>query len=199
MNELIKQSEKLFLNGFLVLLLLGLSIGFGIWLGRHRSVLVAAPSVHSMLPTVIQLERIGHLTTARVHITDVLWAEGEGYRGSWLVSGDARLSCDVSKARIENIDMAKRTATIRLPPPQVISARVNHEKTKTWSVEKTTWLPWKWGDQDVMRNAAMIHSEKLIETAAGSDQHLVSAKVQAEFLIRQLYEFIDWKIEVQWE
>lgn len=129
----------------------------------------------------------------------MLWAEGEGYRGSWLVSGDALLACDVSKARIDHIDVAKRTATIRLPPLQVISARVNHEKTKTWSVEKTTWLPWKWGDRDVLTNAAMIHAEKLIENAAGADQHLVSAKAQAELLIKQLYEFIDWTIEVQWE
>src|SRR6478609_628108 len=103
-----------------------------------------------MLPTVIQLERLGQLTTARVHITDVLWAEGEGYRGSWLISGDALLSCDMSQATIGDINPAGRTATIRLPPLHVASARIDHEKTKTWSVEKTTWLPWRWGNQGVM-------------------------------------------------
>jgi hypothetical protein len=129
----------------------------------------------------------------------VLWAEGEGYRGSWLICGDALLSCNVSKARINNIDPEKQTATIQLPLLRVISARVDHDKTKTWNVEKTTWLPWKWGDQGVMRDAAMFHAQQLIETAAGSERNLDSAKAQAEFLIRQLYDFVGWKVDVQWE
>lgn len=199
MIELIRQSERLLVTGCLVLLLIAISVAYGIWLGRSRSVGRGPTSVHSTAPTVIQLERLGELTTMRVHVTDVLWAEGEGYRGSWLVSGDALLSCDVSRAVITNVDQTVCTATIRLPPLRVVSARIDHDKTKTWSVEKTTWLPWRWGDQGVMRDAAMSHAQKLIETAAGSEQHLKAAKTQAEVLIRQIYEFVDWKVEVEWE
>ena len=73
-------------------------------------------------------------------------AKGEGYRGSWLIKGDALLSCDVSQAKIVRVDTTARTATLRLPPLHVTSARVDHEKTRTWSVERNTWLPWKWGE-----------------------------------------------------
>jgi len=66
-------------------------------------------------------------------------------------------------------------------------------------VEKTTWLPWRWGDQTVLRDAAMFHAQKHIETAAGSERHLVSAKSQAEILTSHSYDFVEWKIDVQWE
>ena len=199
MSELVRQSERLLLNGFLVFILMAISVCYGIWLGRSRAVPPAPPKVGSIVPTVIQLEKIGELTTTRIHVTDVLYAEGEGYRGSWLINGDALLSCDVSKATIVDVNTEKRTATIYLPLLRVISARVDHEKTKTWSVEKTTWLPWKLGDQGVMRDAAMYHAQKLIETSADSEWHLGPANAQAELLIRQLYDFVEWKVDVEWE
>lgn len=199
MTELVRQSERLLLTGFLLLILVAISVGYGIWLGRSQAVPPAPTKVNSMAPTVIQLERLGELTTTRVHVTDVLWALGQGYRGSWLVSGDAMLSCDLSKATIANVNLVTRTATIQLPSLHVISARIDHEKTKTWSVEKTTWLPWRLGDQGVMRDAAMSHAQKLIETAAGAEYHLDSAKAHAELLIRQMYDFVEWKVDVEWE
>lgn len=198
MSELVRQSAKLFWNGFLLLLVSGLSVGLGIWSGKSRTP-PPPPIIRSMALTVSQLERLGELTTARIHVTDVLWAEGEGYRGSWLISGDALLSCEIAKAKVVNIKEEKHTATIRLPLPRVTSARVDHEKTKTWSVEKTTWLPWRWGDQGVVRDAAMFHAQQLIETAAGSERHMGPAKAQAELLIRQMYYLVEWKVDVEWE
>ena len=173
-------------------------VGLSFWIWLHfRS---ADPAyIRSITPTVTQLERIGELAATRVHVTDVLYAAGEGHKGSWLINGDALLSCDMSKAAIVDVDTEARTATIRMPPLRVIAARVNHDKTKTWSVEKTTWMPWKWGNQGVMRDAAMFHAQQLIETAAGSERHLVSAKAHAESLIRQMYDFVEWKVDVEWE
>lgn len=148
---------------------------------------------------VTQLERIGELAATRVHVTDILTAEGEGHRGSWLVNGDALLSCDLSKAALADIDLEARTATIRMPPLRVIAARVNHDKTKTWSVEKTSWLPWRWGDQGAMRDAAMFHAQQLIETAASSERHLGPARSHTEQLVQRMYQLIDWNVAVEWE
>lgn len=196
MNSLFQRFARLLLVLILVSFLIALSVGFGFWLGRTIS---ARTNVRSMGPTVTQLEQIGELTSTRVHVTDVLGAEGEGYRGSWLINGDALLSCDVSTAKIVHFDAEARTATIKLPPLHVISARVDHGRTKNWSVEKTTWLPWRWGDQGIMRDAAMFHAQQLVETAAGSERHLGPAKAQAELLIRQIYDFVEWKVTVEWD
>ena len=171
-------------------------LSFWIWLQQRSPEWI---KTHATMPTIRQLEKIGELAAIRVHVTDVLYAEGEGYRGSWLISGDALLSCDMSKATVINVDTKARAATIRLPPIRVVGARTNHDKTKTWSVEKTTWLPWRWGDQGAMRDAAMFHAQHLIETAAESERNRGSAKTQAEVLIHQMYDFVEWKIEVEWE
>ena len=45
----------------------------------------------------------------------------------------------------------------------------------------------------------MFHAQGLIETAAGNDRHLAPAKTQAELLIRQMYDFVDWKVDVVWD
>ena len=45
----------------------------------------------------------------------------------------------------------------------------------------------------------MFHAQQLIETAAGAERHLGPAKAQTELLIRQMYDFIKWKVDVEWE
>ena len=95
-----------------------------------------ATQAHSLGPTVSHLERIGELASARIHVTDILMADGEGFRGAWLIKGDALLACDVSRAKNQNLNPTARTATLHLPPLRVTSGRIDHTKTKTWSVEK---------------------------------------------------------------
>jgi hypothetical protein len=149
-------------------------------------------------PPILQLERIGELAPVRVHVADVLIAEGEGLRGSWLIKGDALLVCDVAKAKITSIDPEYRTATLELPPLRVTSARVDFQKTKTWNVEKTTWLPWSGGDQDVFRDAAMLHAQKLVEAAVSSEGNFAAARQQAEVVLHSLYESVDWNVTITW-
>ena len=171
-------------------------LSFWIWLQQRSPEWI---KTHATMPTIRQLEKIGELAAIRVHVTDVLYAEGEGYRGSWLISGDALLSCDMSKATVINVDTKARAATIRLPSLRVLGARVNHAKTKTWSVEKSTWLPWRWGKQELMRDAAMLHAQQLIETAASSEGHLGPARTHAEQLVYMMYQFVDWDVAIEWE
>ena len=181
-------------------LLLGMlllaALGIGTRLGSQQHI---ATQARSLGPTVSHLERIGELASARIHVTDILMADGEGFRGAWLIKGDALLACDVSRAKIMNLNPTSRTATLRLPPLRVTSARIDHTKTKTWSVEKKTWLPWTGGNQSVFRDAAMHHAQQLIEATASSKQHLEPSRAQAELLIGRMYELMDWKVSVEWE
>ena len=149
-------------------------------------------------PPILQLERIGKLAPVRVHVADVLIAEGEGLRGSWLIKGDALLVCDLSLAKITNIDLELRSATLQLPAPSVTSARVDFEKSKTWSVEKTTWLPWSGGNQSAFRDAAMFHAQELVEQAAGSESNFAMARQQAELVLRNLYGAVEWNVTITW-
>ena len=164
-----------------VILLLGLLLLGSFVIGTRLAPQQPIPTqARSIGPTVSQLERIGELATARIHVTDILTADGEGFRGAWLIKGDAMLSCDVTRAKIMNVNQTARTATLRLPPLRVTSARVDHTKTKTWSIEKKTWLPWTGGNQNTFRDAAMHHAQQLIETTASSHQHLKPSQAQAD-------------------
>lgn len=147
---------------------------------------------------VLQLERISELVPLRVHVTDILMAEGEGYRGSWLIKGDALLTCDVSKARFVDVDPANRTAKLLLPPPRVISARIDFDKTVTWRVEKVSWLPWTGGNEEAFRRAAMIHAQYLVERTSRAEDNFNIAKDHMQLIIWNLYKPLDWKIDVAW-
>jgi hypothetical protein len=158
-----------------------------------------ATQARSLGPTVSQMEKIGELASARIHVTDILMADGEWFRGAWLIKGDTLLACDVSRAKILNLNPTARTVTLSLPPLRVTSARVDHTKTKTWNVEKKSWLPWTEGNQSVFRDAAMHHAQQLIEATATSSQHMEPSKAQAELLINKMYELMDWKVTIEWE
>ncbi|HUE74997.1 MAG TPA: DUF4230 domain-containing protein [Pirellulaceae bacterium] len=182
--------------GLLILVsVVGLSAYFGSRLAAPNTVPV---TYRSTGPTVQQLEGMGELATVRVNIIDVLTAEGDGYKGSWLIKGDALLACDMSAARVLNHSDELQTATIELPLPAAMSPRVDHEKTKTWSVEKTTWIPWRAGNQDAFRDGAMIHAQRLVEEAAGSEENIGLAKTHTELLMRKTFELVGWHVDVRW-
>ena len=156
------------------------------------------PEYSAQGPTVERLERLSHLVTTRVCVADVLVGEAEGCRGAWLIRGDALLGINLAQVRIiERDDRAKR-ATLRLPLPEILQSRVDHEKTRTWEVSKTTWIPWK-GDKDKLRDTVMGEAQKLVAHAAGSRENIGQAKALAEAIIRGFYEEVGWQVRVTWE
>jgi hypothetical protein len=157
-----------------------------------------APGIVSQGPTVERLQRLAHLVTMRVYVADVLTAEGEGYRGAWLIKGDALIGVDLSRARITTKDLKTRQATVQLLPPAVLLSRVDHDRTKTWEVQRTTWVPWR-GDQDRLRDEVMLHAQRLIAHASASEENLQRACVFTETVIQSLYEEFGWKVTVAWE
>ena len=116
MTRILRYIGAALIFGLLVLAVLGI----GAHLGSQQHI---ATQARSLGPTVSHLERIGELASARIHVTDILMADGEGFRGAWLIKGDALLACDVSRAKILNFNPTARTATLRLPPLRVSARR----------------------------------------------------------------------------
>ena len=138
------------------------------------------------------------LVTSRVLVADVLLATGENCRGCWLVRGDSLISVDLSQAEITDLNEAAKRATIRLPPPKVLQARVDHERTKTWEVRSMTWLSWR-AHPDALRDEVMLQAQRMIAQAAGSQENIEQAKRSAEVVIAALYEHVGWHVEVRWK
>ena len=163
--------------------------------------LQAPPSpitVESQGPTIQRLERLCHLVTTRVAVADVLVGEGEGCRGSWLIRGDALIGVDLSRAQILDKDDDARRATVRLLPPEVMQARVDHDRSRTWQVSRMAWLPWN-ADQDRLRDAVMRQAQQLVAHAAGSAESLQHAKMTTEAIITAFFAEVGWQVEVTWE
>jgi hypothetical protein len=149
-------------------------------------------------PTIERLERLSHLVTTRVYVVDVLIGEGEGFRGAWLIRGDALIAVPLNKAAITEKDESAKRATIRLPQPEILTARVDHESTRSWEVRTTTWIPWH-ADQDRLRDEVMLQAQRMVSQTAGSKENLDQAKRAAEIIIATLYEHVGWQLKVVWQ
>jgi len=158
---------------------------------------IQPPVIQSQGPTTERLTQLSHLAAARIFISDVLVGEGNGCKGAWLIRGDALIAVDLSKAAVVEKDEAKKRATIRLPTPEVLQARVDHERTRVFEVKSTTWIPWA-SDSDSLRDAVYAHAQRLVAHAAGSPENIGQAKTSAETVIRGFYSEVGWQITLVW-
>ena len=160
------------------------------------------PTFSSRGPTVVQLERLQQLVSTRVRVADVLVGESRWLEGSWIIQGDALLAVDMLKAEIKDKDEKARTATIILPHPAVLSARVNHEWSQQWDIKSRSWIPLVslvLGDRTAMEKQAMVQAQQLVERAAGSDSHKTTARQGAASMLADFYHAVGWQISVQWK
>jgi hypothetical protein len=158
------------------------------------------PVIHSQGPTLESLQRLGALAALRVTISDVLQADSSTHRGAFLVKGDATLAVDLSKASfpVEFKDATNHRVRIILPPPRVLAARLDHERTLTWDVQHKIWvIGWLIAEGSI-RDDAMRHGQRLIEHAASSPEYIELARSHAAELIRNLYHEVGWEVEVLW-
>ena len=160
------------------------------------------PTFSSPGPTVVQLERLQQLVSTRVHVTDILVGESRWLEGSWIIQGDALLAVDMSKAEVTNTDQKARTATIILPHPAVLSARVNHERSQQWDIKSRSWIPLAslvLGDRTAMEKQAMLQAQQLVERAAGSGSHKTTARQGVASMLAEFYQAVGWHVSVQWK
>jgi hypothetical protein len=148
-------------------------------------------------PTITQVQSIGMLAVLRVNIADVLEATADRYKGSWLIKGDALIAVDCRSAEMKNLDPVAKKMTIVLPLPTVLQPRVDHSKTREWSVEKTIWVPFI-GDEGRMRTEAMRQAQLLIESAVQKPEILVEARQNAQIVIENMYRLAGWEVSVEW-
>ena len=160
------------------------------------------PTFSSPGPTVVQLERLQQLVSTRVHVADILVGESRWLEGSWIIQGDALLAVDMSKAEVKDRDEKARTATIILPHPAVLSARVNHERSREWDIKGRSWIPLAslvLGDRTALEKQAMLEAQQLVARAAGTDSHKTTARQGVESMLAEFYRAVGWQVSVCWK
>ncbi len=152
-----------------------------------------------MAPTVEEIESLSELVTNRVYVADILKGSNKDYEGIWAINGDALITIDLSQANISDKDEKTKTATITLPLPKVVSARVDHERTKSGGIKGVRFA--------LLRNPknrakivddAMQEAQAVVKKAASRPEIIENAKKQAKLNIQILYLKVGWDVSVKW-
>jgi hypothetical protein len=168
----------------------------------NPSVRETPPTFRSPGPTVVQLERLQQLVSTRVHVADILVGESRWLEGSWIIQGDALLAVDMSKAEVKDRDEKAQTATIILPHPAVLSARVNHERSQQWDIKSRSWIPLTGlllGDRRAIEQQAMQQAQRLVKRAAGTEDNAATARRGVESMLAEFYRAVGWQVSVCWK
>ena len=121
-------------------------------------------------------------------------------RAVLVVKGDLLLGSDLSRARLEAVDPARKTAVLVLPTPAVTSPRVDHERTRLFAVSESGLWQLAPGDaaQTAAVNEAYEQAQRLV-AAAGRDPALLDrSRPQAERVLTCFYEALGWHVTVRW-
>ena len=100
-------------------------------------------------------------------------------------------------SRILAKDEAARTATVSLPRPAVLEARVDHDVTHTYRVDRGFFVSQQ--NESDLRDHAMRQAQMFVEQSAGSEDSIAKARETAEKLIRQFYALVGWTVTVEWQ
>jgi len=168
-----------------------------LYLGGRPNALETSNEEHRAL-LISRLTEAAELVTLKVPVSTVLTSELAGYVGGvtcvMVVNGEEELGVDMEAARIEDIDPKARTATLVLPQPKVRHARLDHERTTVYSVNRQGlwWLAL--GDEP---------ARKLVNKAMRQGQVTVESAVQDPGLVEQArrwaaFEVIGREVRILW-
>jgi hypothetical protein len=156
-------------------------------------------------PTLLEVQRLAELVTARVEIADVRETKLAGYLGDvkavLIVRGEALLGPDLSQARISKCDELQREILIELPKPHVISYRLDHSGTRlACLVHDGLWMivPGDAGRTAVL-NRAYAEAERALSAAAATEQTIEQATTQAERVLSTFFQAAAWHVNVRWK
>jgi hypothetical protein len=155
-------------------------------------------------PTIEQVRRLESLVVQRVDVADVSTTELQGYTGgvraALVVRGDLVVSVDLSLARFEAKDPAKRSAILSLPPPRVSRPRVDHDRTRLFELSRAgLWVIVSGdGGQSAAVNHAYRHAQEAV-ASAGEDPRLVErARRDAEETLGAFFQAVGWTVTIRW-
>ena len=147
-------------------------------------------------PSIAQIQSMSELATTRVHLTDSIEGENAHYVGRWTLHGEVVLGVDLSEARYTKVDVANQRATLQLPQPHQISAKVDHERSEEISIKPKLWVPTS--REQILRDEVWKEADHKIQRLGEEVGYRERAKVQAERVLGHLFEGVGWTVDFEW-
>ncbi len=162
----------------------------------------SASTCRPIRPSVEQIQSLAELVTLRVQVIDILTVEQDGwlqgYKGAWLIRGDALWTTDLRHARIQMLPNAGLPiACIELPSPTVTWARLDHSKTRTYDLRSKSWIPLVRVPEHVY-DEALQRAQELVARTAARSEYRQQAQRQAESVLQRFYADAGFAVEVVW-
>jgi hypothetical protein len=149
------------------------------------------------VPSLATIQAMSELAAIRVHIQDALEGENGHYQGTWEVHGEVILGIDLAKIAYASTDPVKRQATLRLPPPHLVSTKVDHERSRELSVKTTAWLPTS--SRQNLRDEAWMMADRKLQRLGQEPKQLKRARAETERILSDLFGGMGWTVAFEWQ
>ena len=141
-----------------------------------------------------RITELSELVTLRVPVSELCVTEISGYTGSirclLLAHGDVELGVDLNRAQFENVNPSNKTATLVLPHPRTRRARLDHNRTSVYRIDRFGLWRIRFTDEKARRvvNKAMKDALAAVALVGRGEKLKVQARRQAEAVIRGAME-----------
>ena len=187
-----------------------LIVGLAIWV--LAGTVWSAIQPHHAVPvtehaglTIQQVRALASLVTTRVTLVDVITTEIAGVGGSMsailVIRGDAEIAFDLEQARFTQIDLPGRQATLALPPPKVVQARVDHEHTTLRGVQRHgLWMLMRLdGVHQQLVDSGLREAQQAIEKGANDQAIMATARQHARQVLEAFANSAGWQLTIRWD
>lgn len=149
-------------------------------------------------PSLATIRNMSELATTRVHISDVITGKNQHWEGKWLLHGELILGVDLAKASYGQTHPETKEAVLRLPPPHLISSKVEHDRSEELFMKSLSWMSFS-SDPKLLRDAVWKQADGKLKRLAEEPGYAERAKVQAERVLQDLFGGVGWKVRFEWE
>lgn len=165
----------------------------------------ADPEFFHAGPTLESVRALSSLVTTKTTLADAIVSQINGFTGSMsavlVIRGDALIGIDMEQARISDKDDNTRSLVLILPQPTVIQARVDHERTRVFALDRHGFWRLMRLD-DVTRqlvDQGMREAQQTIEKAASEPATMATAREHAQQVLAAFANSAGWQLEIRWE
>ena len=187
------------IGGIVLLMAVTLAVALSYVAGRMKFNDAQPDMAIGTSPMIAEVKKIAELAMLNVRVADVLEARQGGWlrwvKGAWVVKGDALIGVDLTKAVI-NVDETRKQMSLQLPVPTVLQARVDHQKTKTYDVQRGLCAGRE--RESNLRDAAMRQAQQSVEVAANTPDNIHAARRRLEKLLRKACKSRGWTATITW-
>ena len=179
-----------------------LALGLLLWLTR---LLMASFTGSVTPPTIGEILQRADLVVLEAPMESMCVKQRAGLVGGvelvLIARGSVLISTDLSKARYCQIDESSKQATIALPLPTALWARLDSQKSNVYKLSRYGLWFMVLGDagESELMELAWREAEQGFAQKAADPALIKQARQQAEKVIAQLFAKSGWSVNVIWQ